>query len=160
MTPGAEVWRFDPVSLRDVAVDSQALTDRLPGAPALERVWILRMLCRLEEAAREGEELLASASNRFRPLLVLAEVYQWQYRWHDAALLHEEALRRAQTPSREATVREQIGRRLFDEGRYWSAAAEFEWARDLYRSGGAVEARVRMCEQALLRAREQDSCDR
>ena len=157
MTAGTEVWRFDPATLRDVAVDQPALAGRLPGSPALERVWILRLLGRLDEAAREGEELLASASNRFRPLLVLAEVYHWQYRWHEAASLQEEALRRARTLSREAMVRERIGRRLFDEGRHRSAAAEFEWARGLYRAAGTPEARTRVCEQSLMRARELDA---
>ncbi|MBT2566246.1 hypothetical protein J7I84_06990 [Arthrobacter sp. ISL-85] len=35
--------------------------------------------------------------------------------------------------NREANVRYQIGRRLFDEARYRDAAAEFQWAADLYR---------------------------
>ena len=115
------------------------------------------MLGRLNEAAREGEEILALASDRFRPLLVLAEVRQWQYRWHEAARLQEEALCSARTLSREAMVREQIGRRLFDEGRYRAAAAELEWARDLHRTNGASDARILICEQALTRARELDT---
>ena len=154
---GTEAWRIDPVSLREVAGDPQVFRERLRVAPPLERVWILRMLGRLEEAAREGEAILDAASNRFRPLLVLAQVYQWQYRWHDAARLQEEALQSARTLAREALVREQIGRRFFDEGRYREAAAELEWARDLYRTAGRPEPQIQACEFALARAREETS---
>lgn len=58
----------------------------------------------------------------------------------------EEALRLAHTPPREALVRHQIGRRLFDEARYRESAAEFEWASDLYRASG----RDRLANVSLL----------
>lgn len=66
-----------------------------------------------------------------------------EYPWRDAARLQEEALRLARTRAREATVRHQIEHRLFDEARYRDAAAEFEWARDLFRSSGRSEAQIR-----------------
>lgn len=69
-------------------------------------------------------------------LLVLAQVVQHQYRWHEAAQLQEEALQLASTRLEEANVRHQIARRLFDEARYSDAAAEFQWASDLYRVSG------------------------
>lgn len=52
------------------------------------------------------------------------------------ALLQEEALRLASSRAREALVRYEIGVRLFDEARYRDAAAELEWAYDLYRAAG------------------------
>lgn len=119
----------------------------------LERIWILSVLGREWEAVAEGRLLLAHSRDRFRPLLVLAHAYQRQYRWHKAAKLHEEALRLAGSATREALVRHQIGRRLFDEARYADAAAEFEWAYDLYRTAG----RARLAEasrQAMIRARQ------
>lgn len=149
-----DVWWTDPVTLRDVVLDQEAMEARLATCPALERVWILCLLNRAQEAIREGQELLDAASDRLRPLLVLAQAYQRQYSWHDAARLQEEALRLARTRAREALVRHQIGRRLFDEARYREAAAEFEWARDLYRSTGQREHLVQACQQALTRARE------
>jgi tetratricopeptide (TPR) repeat protein len=148
------LWRTDPLTLQDVPTDPQALAAGLDASPPLDRIWKLRLLDRLEEAALEGEELLTTVSKRFRPLLVLAQVYQRQYRRHEAAGLHEEALRLSRTPGREALVREQIGRRLFDEARYMDAAAELEWARDLYRSAGRPQHIIDNCEQALKRARE------
>jgi tetratricopeptide (TPR) repeat protein len=147
-------WRTDPASLREVIDDPQMFIDQLPAAPPLERVWILGMVGRLEEAALEGEAILAASSNRFRPLLMLAQVYQRQYRWPDAAKLQEEALQSARTLAREALVREQIGGRLFAEGHYRAAAAELEWAMDLYRSVGRSESQTKACALALGRAHE------
>jgi tetratricopeptide (TPR) repeat protein len=82
----------------------------------------------------------------------LAQVYQRQYRWHEAARLQEKALRLASSRTREAMVRHQIGRRLFNEARYGDAAAEFEWACDLYRVAGR-DHMAEMCRQAMQRAR-------
>jgi hypothetical protein len=87
------------------------------------------------------------------PLLVLAHAYQRRYRWHEAALLQEEALRLAHSPATEALVRYEIGRRFFDEALYRDAAAELEWVYDLYRTAGR-ERLARVCLQALQRARE------
>lgn len=153
LTNDVEAWRLDPATLREVVMDRAVIEGRLEDCPALERVWILSVLGRDQEAVAEGRLLLAHSRDRFRPLLVLAHAYQRQYRWHKAAKLHEEALRMAGTAPREALVRHQIGRRLFEEARYRDAAAEFEWAHDLYRTAG----RTRLAEaslQAMLRARQ------
>ncbi|WP_458111730.1 hypothetical protein M1D88_15875 [Arthrobacter sp. R1-13] len=154
MTRGDDVWVTDPATLREIILDRAALTARLDSCPDLERVWILALLGRFEEAAARGEELLASASKRFHPLLALARVYQGQYRWQEAALLQEEALRLARRRAREATVRYEIGRRLFHEAKYGESAAEFEWSADLHRTAGRSQKRVRAAEQAMARARE------
>ena len=153
VTAGGDIWRTDPATLRDVIVDRDAVEARLGDCPMLERVWILSLLDRHEEALEEGHQLLESSEDCFKPLLVLAHAHQRRYRWGDAARLQEEALRLAATGTREALVRHHIGRRLFDEARYGDAAAEFEWASDLYRAAG----RVRLAEvsrQAALRSRE------
>ena len=163
MTSGLETgfsgnWHTDPITLRDVALDRDALEARLTRCPALERVWILGVLDRTREAISEGRELLYAATDRLRPLLVLAQAYQRQYSWHEAARLQEEALRLARTRAREAIVRHQIGRRLFDEARYRDAAAEFEWERDLFRTTGHRDQLVQASQQALDRARELARC--
>lgn len=153
MSKDGEIWRTDPVTLRDVLLDRAEMESRIEGCSELEKVWALLLLEREQEAIAAGRLLLASADDRFRPLLVLAQAYQRQYRWRKATKLHEEALRLAGTPTREAHVRHQIGRRLFDEGRYREAAAEFEWAFGLYGAAG----RDRLAEvsrQAMARARE------
>lgn len=154
---GDDIWRTDPATLRDVVLDREAMEARLTRCPALERVWILCLLDRTREAITEGLELLAGSTNRLGPLLILAQAYQRQYSWREAARLQEEALQLARTRAREAMVRHQIGRRLFDEARYRDAAAEFEWARDLYHSTTQHEYLARTCQQALDRARELSS---
>lgn len=150
------IWRTDPATLRDVVLDREAMEDRLTQCPALERVWILCLLDRTREAITEGLKLLAGSVDRLGPLLVLAGAYQRQYSWQEATRLQEEALRLARTRAREALVRHQIGRRLFDEAGYREAAGEFEWARDLYRGTGQREHLAQHCQQALDMARELD----
>jgi tetratricopeptide (TPR) repeat protein len=148
-----EFWVMDPVTLRDVVLDADAMKARLGDCTALERVWILSLLGREEEALTEGLALLTASRERLRPLLVLAQTYQRRYQWHHAARLHEEALRLARTPATEALVRHQIGRRLFDEARYRDAAAEFEWAHDLYRTSGR-DRLAELSRNCMNRARE------
>jgi tetratricopeptide (TPR) repeat protein len=148
-----EIWRTDPSTLRDVVLDRAAMSARLGEYPSLERVWALSLLDRGQQAVTEGRALLAGSTDRFRALLVLAHAYQRQYRWHEAARLQEEALRLARSPAGEALVRYEIGRRFFDEALYRDAAAELEWAYDLYRTAGR-ERLARVCLQALERARE------
>lgn len=154
MSPANDVWITDPATLREVVLDPKALNDRLASCPDLERVWILVLLGRCEEAMAQGEALLAGASKRLNPLLVLARAYRSQYRWHEAARLQEEALRLATTPAREAAVRYQIGRRLFEEARYADAAAEFEWSRDLYQTARRSPSLIQASQNAMARARE------
>lgn len=155
--PGAgtreEIWIMDPATLRDVVLDRDAMEARLGDCTALERVWILSLLGREEDSLTEGLALLAASRDRLRPLLVLAQTYQRRYQWHHAAGLHEEALRLARTPATEALVRHQIGRRLFDEARYRDAAAEFEWACDLYRTAGR-DRLAQLSRRCMNRARQ------
>ena len=148
-----EIWRTDLSTLRDVVLDRAAMTARLGEYPSLERIWALSLLDRGQQAIAEGRALLTNSTDRFRPLLVLAHAYQGQYRWHEAARLQDEARPLARSPAREALVRYEIGRRLFDEALYRDAAAELGWAHDLYRTAGR-ERLARVCHQALQRARD------
>jgi tetratricopeptide (TPR) repeat protein len=151
--PETEIWQTDPRTLRDVVLDRAAMKARLGVYPSVERVWALTLLGRSDQAVTEGHQLLNGSKEKFRPLLVLAHAYWYQYQWHEAALLQEEALRLARTPAREALVRYEIGRRFFDEGRYRDAAAEFDWASDLYRTAGHKRP-ARASRQALEHTRK------
>jgi hypothetical protein len=133
----ASLWRTDPATFRDVVINRKALEAALAGeCPPVERVRYLALLGRDTEALDEGFKLLPHTPDRRELLLVLAQINQRQYRWHDAAVLHEKALRTVQSPEEEAYVRHHIGRRLFDEARFRAAADEFQWAADLYRVAG------------------------
>ncbi len=132
MTEADEVWRTDPATLRDVILDSNAVESPLEDCPQLDFV----VAGPARKSLEGGDELLENSGDRFKPLLALAHAYQCQYWWGEAARLQEEALRLAVTRPKEALVRHHIGRRLFDQARYWDATAEFEWASDLYRAAG------------------------
>lgn len=134
------IWVVDPATLRDVVVDRDAMEARLDDCSDLERVWVLSLLGRGEEAVTEARKVLADSQDPFRALLVLAYAYQRLYRWQDAARIQERALRLARTKFCEAQVRHQIGRRLFDEGLHLAAAAEFDWAAALYQAAGRPRA--------------------
>ncbi|WP_223943580.1 hypothetical protein [Arthrobacter sp. StoSoilB20] len=137
MEDTASLWRTDPTTFRDVVVNRRAIEAALAGeCPPVERVRYLALLGRDAEALDEGFKLLPHTDDRRELLLILAQVHQRQYRWHDAAVLHERALRTVRSPGDEAYVRHHIGRRLFDEARFRSAADEFQWAADLYRVAG------------------------
>lgn len=134
MEDTASLWRTDPATFRDVVINRQGLEAGLAGdCPPVERVRYLALLGRDAEALDEGFKLLPESPDRRELLLVLAQINQRQYRWHDAAVLHEKALRTVRSPEEEAYVRHHIGRRLFDEARFRAAADEFQWAADLYR---------------------------
>lgn len=139
MDNAQQLWRTDPATLRDYIVDAAAARARIPVCPDPEKLWLMTLLGQEEQALEEGFALLESSTEPLELLLVLAGILQRRYRWGDAARLHEQALRLAGTPVREAGVRHQIGLRLFDEALYRDAAAEFQWASDLYRVSGKTE---------------------
>lgn len=154
MAPSDDIWDIHPGAQPGTVADPETLAGRLQSCSALERVWILALLGRGDEAVEEGQTLLVGSTNRLPSMLVIAHVFQSQHRWQEAARLQEEALQLARTPLREAMVRHQIGTRLFLEGRYSDAAAEFEWARDLYSSWGYRHGRTHASEHAMHRARD------
>ncbi len=160
MEDTASLWRTDPATFRDVVINRQALEDALAGdCPPVERVRYLALLGRDAEALDEGFKLLPDSPDRRELLLVLAQINQRQYRWHDAAVLHEKALRTVRSPEEEAYVRHHIGRRLFDEARFRAAADEFQWAADLYRVADQPEL-AEENRQAMRRALQVHSAER
>lgn len=150
----SEAWHTDPAMLRDVAFDREALKSALANdATLLDRVRYLALLNRGSEALREGLRLLDESPDRAELLLVLAQVFHRQHRWHEAAVLQEDALQLATTRLEEANVRHHIGCRLFNEARYRDAAAEFQWASDLFRTTGEHEQAERS-RQAMEHSRQ------
>lgn len=67
MPPEEAVWRIDPDTLREVVLKPQVLLAWLDAAAAVERIWILQALGRLEQAAEEGHALVGTASDPLRP---------------------------------------------------------------------------------------------
>lgn len=139
MNNAQRLWLTDPATLRDYLPDTTAARESLANCPAPERLWVMALLGQEEQALVEGAAMLDGSTDRLEILLVLAKILQRQYRWQDAARLQEQALRLAGARAREATVRHHLGLRLFDEALYRDAAAEFQWASDLFRVTGNTE---------------------
>ena len=110
----------------------------------------MALLNRGREALREGLRLLDDS--RTGPNCCWSWPRSSTTSTAEAAVLKEEALQLATTPLVEASVRHHIGRRLFNEARYRDAAAEFQWACDLYRVSGHHEQAERS-RQAMERSR-------
>ncbi|MFE5835321.1 hypothetical protein [Arthrobacter sp. NPDC056493] len=64
MSEAEDIWRTDPTTLQDVILDRPAGETRLGEGPPLERIWILSLLERHEEAVKEGQQLLARSQDR------------------------------------------------------------------------------------------------
>ena len=148
------LWHIDHATLRDVCNDAVALEAELATAEPLERIWMLRLLGRLDEAREEGIAALRKSSDRFRPLLLLADVYRWLDSFDIAAPLQREALNLAVGTQREPVARQHIGKRLFDEGRYKEAAEQFRLALDMRIALSKPDSLVDSSRMALVRAQE------
>jgi len=146
-------WHIDPGTLREVVDDRKALEQELATAAPLEQVWMLRILGRLPEAEQLAREQLALASDRWRPLLLLADVRRWQDALDDAASLQDEAVALADSPSRRATTSQHIGKRLMDAGLPEAAARQFELALEIRQEDGASTELIESSRTALRRAR-------
>ena len=147
-------WHIDPETLRDHSDDPEALAVEVETADRADRVWMLRRLGLLDEARTEGIALLGMANDRFRPLLLLADVYRWLDCYDIAAQLQREALTLSAGTRREAVARQHIGKRLFDEGRYSEAASEFELALSLRKEAEASADLIESSRLARSRAVE------
>src|SRR5918997_5421138 len=131
------MWHFDPVTLREAVDDRAAALHQLSRAEGGDRVWLLRLLGRLDEARQLGEQLLEVAADPYRPLLLLADVLCAQQDFDRARSLQEQALLLCQGDQRrEATARQHAGKRLFDQGSYTAAAEAFATALTFRREDG------------------------
>lgn len=102
-----------------------------------ERVALLRVLGRLDEADREGRAALELARQEGTPrqhvaaMIRLAHVRQWRRQWAAADALFAEALRRADElgePLLRAFAHQHAGRNHVDQGRYAEALDSFRVA--------------------------------
>lgn len=152
-------WHLDSSSLREVVDDGAALEERLAAAGDLERIWLLRLLGRLDEARAAGETVLdeaPQAPERWRALPLLADVCAYQEDHVEAERLQVESLTLASAlgPLQEATVDQYIGKRLFDQALYEQAAQCFVTALRLRRDNGAAAELIESSRMALKRATE------
>lgn len=141
---------------------ARAHLDRLTGRDDLaargERVVLLRMLGRLDEAEREGRAAYEAARHegterqQVAALLRLAHVLQYRREWTAADQAFDEAMERARAlgePLMIAFAHQHAGRNHVDQGRYAEAVAAFQVALALREENGAPADQLESTRGAL-----------
>jgi tetratricopeptide (TPR) repeat protein len=163
------LYRMDERANREVLDEPAALArladlagrDDLAGRG--ERVVLLRMLGRLDEADREGRAAYQAASAEGTPrqqvaaLIRLAHVWQYRREWTAADRAFAEAIERAEDigePLMLAFAQQHAGRNHVDQGRHAEALAAFRAALALREAHGAPDDQLESTRGAL-RATEQ-----
>jgi len=162
-------YRIDAETNRDYLLDEEsavAYLSHIDGRADLasrgQRVSLLRLLGRLDEAEAEASAALAQARRDGSPrdelgaLIRLAHVVQWQRRWEEADRLFAEAIERAERLGDDlytAFALQHAGRNHIDQGRLDKAIESFENALALRVAVDAPEDQLSSTREALQVAR-------
>ena len=147
-------WTIDPSTLREVIEDREGYNAAFQIASDEDLIWLLRIDDRLAEAEAFGRDVLARTGPRFRTLLLLAHVLQWEGEFAEAASLQDRALLQARTPMERATALQHIGKRQFDEKLYEDALASFTDALSLRNEAAADESEIHSSTIAIERCQQ------
>src|SRR6185437_13562170 len=128
--------------------DRRRVEAALVAAGPADRLILLPLLGRLDQALAEAEELLPTRSDPWQLLLLTADLYRWQYQFGRAEQLLAEAWRCARSRDRQASTLHRIGQLRYQAGELDRAAGCFELALTM-RRGFASAATVAETEQAL-----------
>lgn len=160
------MFHIDDETLREVVDDRARAAARLteleqqdtPGSRA-ERVIILRSLGRLTEAEELGRiDLAESAGDPRRQVAAtirLAHVLHWQERWQEAEDLFRQASDLADILDEDilrAFALHQLGKLLFDRGRFAGAEFRFRTALRLREIAGAPPSQLETSREAVAAA--------
>ena len=146
-------WAIDPDTLNPIVLDPARVRTALDTAEPADRLLLLGVLGRLEEALAEAGRLLADPpADPWRLLLLTGDLHRWRHDPAQAAAYQERAWRYALTRSRQATTLEHVGKRCYDGGDLHTAAVHFELALTM-RRGFADPASIASSEQALAAVR-------
>ncbi|HEX4727813.1 MAG TPA: NTP transferase domain-containing protein [Jatrophihabitans sp.] len=141
-------WRLDPELLRPVLTDRRRVEAALVAAGPLDRLVLLPLLGRVEQALVEAEELLPTQSDPWQLLLRTADLHRWQYRLDRAAELQAAAWRVARSRDRQASTLHRMGELHYQACELDRAAGCFELALTMRRGFADAEA-IAETEQAL-----------
>ena len=142
---------IDPDTLNPTVLDRARVEAALAGATAADRLLLLGVLGRIDEALEEADRLLADpaiAADPWRVLLLTADLHRWRY---DAELAEHYQIRawpHALSRNRQATTLQHVGTRWYDYGDRHRAAMYFELALTM-RRGFADPPSIASSEQAL-----------
>ncbi|HTZ45638.1 MAG TPA: NTP transferase domain-containing protein [Jatrophihabitans sp.] len=154
-------WLIDPDTLAPVLVDRAAVATRLAAAAPLDRLFLLRVLGRTDEAFAEAAALAeepAVAADPWRLLLLTADLHRSRGEPELAERYHVRAWRYARGRDRQASTLQHAGTRWYDLGELHRAAQHFELALTL-RRGFADPASVAGSELALAAVRDRLDLD-
>lgn len=162
-------YRIDAETNRDYLVDpaaGDAYLDHIATRTDLkargERVALLRVLGRLDEAEVEGAAALELARKNGTPrqqvaaLIRLAHVVQWKRDWTRANVAFADAVAAAEAlgdDSMLAFAHQHAGRNHVDQGRYAEAVRSFSTALELRLAAGAPADQLESSRTALEVAR-------
>ena len=150
-----EGWTIDPDTLNPVVRDPARVRAALATAAPTDRLRLLGLLGRTDEALAEADRLLAEpavAADPWRVLLLVADLHRWRHDVVRAEAYQERAWRHALSRTRQATTLQQVGQRWYDSGDLHRAALHFELALTM-RRGFADPDSVAGSEQALAGVR-------
>lgn len=154
-------WAIDPDTLNPTVLDRARVEAALAGAGPADRLLLLGVLGRLDEALTEAGRLLADpdvAADPWQVLLLTGELYRWRHELDRAERCQTRAWRHALGRNRQASTLEHVGRRWLHGGDLHRAALHFELALTL-RRGFADPASIASSEQALAVVRNRLGLD-
>ena len=166
---GSEIHHIDDETLREVLDDRLAAEQRLSDLEAApdahepgvrgERIGLLRLLGRLEEAERLAREAVAGTVGDGRrnvaATIRLAHVLQCRGRFAEADELFVAALNRADALDDDrlrAFAHQHLGKSLFDQGQFAAAAERFKAALRIREAIAAPGDQIASSRQALAAA--------
>ncbi|MFL6164621.1 MAG: molybdenum cofactor guanylyltransferase [Jatrophihabitantaceae bacterium] len=148
-------WAIDPDTLNPTVLDRARVTAGLAEAGPVDRLLLLGVLGRIDEALQEAGRLLADpgiAADPWWVLLLTADLHRWH---RDLARAEDYQLRawpHALSRDRQATTLQHVGQRWYDGADLHRAATHFELALTM-RRGFADPASIAGSEQALAAVR-------
>jgi molybdopterin-guanine dinucleotide biosynthesis protein A len=144
-------WQIDPVTLDPVLTDRRIVEAALASAAPVDRLALLPLLGRGEQALAEAEQLIEQPAIRADPwqvLLLSADLHRWREDFEQAERLQTAAWKYARSRSRQASTLQQVGKRWLGRGDLDQAAACFELALTM-RRGFADAASIAGSEFAI-----------
>jgi molybdopterin-guanine dinucleotide biosynthesis protein A len=146
---------IDPDTLNPTVLDRNRVEAALAVADAADRLLLLGVLGRIDEALEEADRLLAdpaTAADPWRVLLLTADLHRWRYDAELAEHFQVRAWPHALSRNRQATTLQHVGKRWYDYGDRHRAAMYFELALTM-RRGFADSHSIASSEQALATIR-------
>lgn len=152
-------WVIEDGTLDPVVLDREAVLGALRVAGPVERLFYLGLLGELDEGLAEAGRLLQDRpDDPWRLFLLTGELHRLRGGFAECEQYQAQAWKYARSRARQASTLHQAGKRWFDAGERYTAAAYFELALTM-RRGFADQATLQASEQALRAVRTASHCD-